>query len=190
MPDYKSEESKPPLPPMAPPSQEPRKFEGSAPESGADLQHRLIELEKRLQEEKEKVLLANLRSQEEATYAVKVEGAIKDVQDKLRRDRRENELEETRLKLETKLRELETRLVHERETWVATLQEQVKSRESQDKEIETHFVGRVEEMERRWLEEKAHWQKLLMAKDEEVRNLKAQAERLKTFEVELQRALH
>src|SRR5437899_3365586 len=160
MAEFKSEESKPPLPPSFPASREPRKGESTPPESGADLQRRLIELEKRLQEEKEKVLLANLRSQEEATYAVKVEGAIKDVQDKLRRDRRETELEEGRLKLEARIRELETRLVQERETWVATLQEQVKSRETQDKELETHFVGRVEEMERRWLDEKAHWQKL------------------------------
>src|SRR5206468_8556621 len=45
----------------------------------------------------------------------------------------------------------------------------------------------VEEMERRWLDEKAHWQKLLMAKDDELRNLKAQIERSKAFEVDLQK---
>src|SRR5262249_23099792 len=148
-------------------------------DSSVDLQQRLVELERRLQEEKEKVLLSNLRTQEEAVYASKVEGAIKDVQEKLRRDRRDAEQEETRLKLEAKIRELETRLVQERETWVATLQEQLKARESQDKEVETHFIGRIEEMERRWLEEKAHWQRLVMGKEEEIRNLKVQAERLK-----------
>src|SRR5271170_5090360 len=136
MPDRPGEDPKPPLPPvpLPPSSREPSKGERE-PDAGADLQQRLIELEKRLQEEKEKVLLSNLRSQEEATYASKVEGAIKDVQDKLRRDRREAELEENRLKLEAKIRELEARLVQERETWVATLQEQIKARESQDKEI-------------------------------------------------------
>lgn len=191
MPDYQGEKPKPPLPPVGSmlSSRGPRESGGAPQENAADLQHRLIELEKRLQQEKEKVLLASLRSQEEAAYAAKAETAIKDVQEKLRRDRRDADLEEGRLKLEAKIRELETRLVQERETWVATLQEQVKAREGQDKEVETHFIGRMEEMERRWLEEKAHWQKLFMAKDEEIRNLKIQVERLRILEVDLQKAL-
>src|SRR5581483_10533866 len=185
MTESRKEDAKP-LPPAPPNPRELRR--GDAPQdTAADLQRRLVELERRLQEEKEKVLLSNLRSQEEAAYASKVESAIKDVQEKLRRDRRDAEQEETRLKLEAKVRELESRLVQERETWVATLQEQLKARESQDKEVETHFISRIEEMERRWLEEKAHWQKLVMGKDEEIRNLKVQAERLKALELEAEK---
>jgi hypothetical protein len=152
-----------------------------------EYEKKLAELEKRLQAEREKVLVASLKSQEEKTTAARVEVSIKELQDKLRRDRRDHEQEEHKLKLEQKAQELETRLAQERETWVTTLKSQLQARESQDKEIETHFAMRIQEMERRWLEEKAVWQKTALAKDEEARTLRALAEKLKGADNELSR---
>ena len=57
-----------------------------------DLQQKIQDLEKKLAEEREKVLLASLRSKEEEAVSSKVESSIKDIQEKLRRDRREQEL--------------------------------------------------------------------------------------------------
>ncbi|MBI4424543.1 MAG: hypothetical protein HY554_12485, partial [Elusimicrobia bacterium] len=54
-------------------------------------------------------------------------------------------------------------------------------------EIETHFSSRMQEMERRWLEEKAHWQKVILAKEEEIRNLRALSEKLRGADAELEK---
>lgn len=166
--------------PPAPPPQE-----SGAEREKREMEQKLAVMEKRLQEEREKLLVANLKSQEEANTAARVEISIKELQDKLRRDRRDQEHEESRTKLEAKLQEMEQRLAQERETWVTTLRGQMQGRETQEKEIETHFAARIQEMERRFLEEKAQWQKLMFAKDEEARNLRALAEKLKGADVEL-----
>jgi chromosome segregation ATPase len=166
--------------PPAPPPQE-----SAAEKEKRDLQQKLDVMEKRLQEEREKLLIANLKTQEEAAASARVEVSIKELQDKLRRERRDQEHEESRSKLEAKLQEMEQRLAQERETWVTTLRGQMQGRETQDKEIETHFAARIQEMERRFLEEKAQWQKLMFAKDDENRNLRSLAEKLKGADVEL-----
>jgi len=150
---------------------------------------KLEALEKKLGDEREKSLLIQLKSQEETVTAAKVEVSLKELQDKLRRDRRDQENEEAKLKLERRAQELEARLAQERETWVTTLKSQVASRETQDKEVETHFAVRLQEMERRWLEEKAQWQKTALAKDDEVRTLRALAEKLRGADTELAKAL-
>lgn len=178
--------SAPPAPPTAatmppaPPSKDDEKEK---------LEKKLVDMERRLAEEREKLLVSDLKRQEEAATSARVEVSLKELQDKLRRDRREQEAEENKLKLEAKLQEMENRLAQERETWVSTLKNQMAARETQDKELETHFAMRIQEMERRWLEEKANWQKLTLAKDEEIRNLRSLAEKLKGADVELQKAL-
>ena len=154
-----------------------------------ELEKKLAEMEKRLLEEREKLLIANVKREEGAATAARVEVSIKELQDKLRRDRREQDQEEQRLKMETKLQEVEQRLAQERETWVSTLKNQLQARDGQDKELETHFAMRAQEMERRWLEEKAQWQKVALAKDEEIRNLRSLAEKLKGADVELSKAV-
>lgn len=166
-------------PPSSPQGGYPQPPAPPAPPAGAsDADRRVAELERRLQAEREKVLLANLKNQEEKVVAARVETSIKEVQDKLRQQRRESEHEESRLKLEGRVQELENRLVQERETWVTTLRTQVGQRETQDKEIETHLTSRLQEMERRWLEEKAHWQRVISVKEDELRKSKeAVAER-------------
>lgn len=165
-------------------------FEAGSPAAGGggnrpELEAKLAELEKRLEKEKEKVLLASLKNQQEAVLAAQVESTIKDVQDKIRRERREQEMQENRVGLEARIQELESRLTQERETWVSTLKGQLQTREVQERESEAHFTGRLQEMERKFLEEKAHWQKVLLSKDDEVRNLRALAEKLKEAASEL-----
>ncbi len=150
-----------------------------------DYEKKLEEMQRRLQDEREKLLVNQLKSQEEQTTAAKVEVSLKELQDKLRRDRREQDSEEAKLKLEKRALELESRLAQERETWVSTLKNQMGARESQEKEVEGHFALRIQEMERRWLEEKAGWQKIAMAKDDEIRNLRSLAEKLKGADTDL-----
>ena len=175
-----------PLPPMglgagAPAAQPP----AAPPDEKVQMEKKLAELEKRLSEEREKLLIATVKREEEAHTAAKVEVSIKELQERLRRDRREQESEESRLKLESKLGEMEQRLAQERETWVTTLHNQLQARDGQDKELELHFGLRIQEMERRWLEEKAQWQKAVLGKDEEIRNLRSLAEKLKGADGEL-----
>ena len=155
-----------------------------------EFENKLEALEKKLSDEREKSLLMQLRSQEETVTAAKVEVSLKELQDKLRRDRRDQDNEEAKLKLERRSQELEARLAQERETWVSTLKSQLASREVQDKEVETHFAVRLQEMERRWLEEKAQWQKTALAKDDEVRTLRALAEKLRGADTELSKAVN
>jgi len=165
-----------PAAPAAPPAPPP-----------VDYERKIALLERRLQDEREKVLLASLKSKEESEIASRVEVSIKDVQDKLRRDRREGEMEETRLKLEARVQELEARLGQERETWVHTLKGQMSQREAQDRDIEGQFTHRIQEIERRWLEEKAHWQRLIHAREDELRQAKGAAESLKGIELEFRK---
>jgi len=154
-----------------------------------EFESKLEALEAKLGEEREKSLHLQFKSQEETVTAAKVEVSLKELQDKLRRDRRDQENEEAKLKLERRAQELEGRLAQERETWVSTLKSQIAARESSDKEVETHFAVRLQEMERRWLEEKAQWQKTALAKDDEVRTLRALAEKLRGADTELSKAV-
>ncbi len=184
----------PPLPsfgaPPAPATFAPAGAALQSPRSdGDDYEKKVAELEKRLQEEREKVLRASLKNEQESATAAKVEASLQDLQERMRRERRTQEQEEVRLKLEAKIQEMEKRMAQERETWVATLKNQMQSKEFQEKEFEAHFASRLQEMERRNLEEKAQWQKVVLAKDEENRNLRSLCEKLKGADAELSRAL-
>lgn len=207
--DENAPQKPPPLPPAAdqPPQPPPLPFGVTPPSSffpasaarpepatredkvRGEYEQKLAELERRLQQEREKLLVTQLKSQEEQATSAKVEVSLRELQDRLRRDRREQDQEEARVKLEKKAAELEARLAQERETWVATLKNQLSSRDSQEKEIETHFASRLQETERRWLEEKAGWQKMTLAKDEEIRVLRTLSEKLKGADSELSRTV-
>jgi hypothetical protein len=178
----------PPAPPSfaaRPPRDAEKELDAKVDKVKDEYEKKLNDLSKRLQEEREKLLVTQLRSQEEQATSAKVEISLKELQDRLRRDRRDQEQEESKLKLEKKAQELESRLAQERETWVATLKNQLGARESQEKEVENHFAMRLQEMERRWLEEKANWQKIAMGKDDEIRTLRSLAEKLKGADTEL-----
>ena len=152
------------------------------------LEKKIAEMEKIVSQEKEKALLATLKNQQDEALSSKVESSLKDIQDRLRRDRHEQEVQEERLTLKSKVKDLETRLVAERETWMQTLKGQINERETQSKDVEGHFLYRLQEMERRWLEEKAQWQRTISQKEDEVRSLKSSAEKLREVEDEFRRA--
>ncbi|MDT8287119.1 MAG: hypothetical protein RQ748_08435 [Elusimicrobiales bacterium] len=157
----------------------------AAREDKERLEKRMLEMEKVVAQEKEKAMLATLKSQQDEALSSKVESSLKDIQDKLRRERRDQEVEEERLTLKSKIKELENRIVTERETWMQTLKGQMNERETQSKDVEGHFIFRLQEMERRWLEEKAQWQRTIGQKEDEVRSLKSSAERLTEVQQEL-----
>jgi len=144
------------------------------------MEKQVRELEQKLQEEKEKVLLASLRSREEAALASKVEIALKEMQERLRRDRQAQNLDESRQVSEEKVKELERRLTEERQTWMQTLKDQLATRENQDHDIEEYLSQRVSELEERWREEKENL--LAQLKDREARYIRQRQEGLLSVE--------
>ncbi len=152
------------------------------------LEKKIVEMEKLVSQEKEKALLATLKNQQDEALSSKVESSLKDIQDKLRRDRHEQEVQEERLTLKAKIKDLESRLVSDRETWMQTLKAQMQERETQSKDVEGHFIYRLQEMERRWLDEKAQWQKIISQKEDEVRTFRHGSEKQKELEDELRRS--
>jgi chromosome segregation ATPase len=143
-------------PAMPPTGNTPLDRELAAAESSKDnLEQKITDLEKKLMEEREKVLLASLRSKEEEAVSAKVETSIKEIQDKLRREKKEQELEESRRKAEGRVLDMERRLAEEREAWVQTLKGQLGQRDSITQEMETHFSARLKDLEYRWAQEKS-----------------------------------
>ncbi len=172
-----------PLPGAAQPSPQNNEAD-KMKEDKEKLEKKILEMENTISQEKEKALLATLKSQQDEVLSSKVESSLKDIQDKLRRDRHDQEVEEERLTFKAKVQELENKLVQERETWMHTLKNQMQERESQSGDVETHFIYRLQEMERRWLDEKADWQSKLMTKDEEIIKFKGYAEKLREVQDE------
>ncbi|MEK7722065.1 MAG: hypothetical protein AAB359_06715 [Elusimicrobiota bacterium] len=151
------------------------------------LEKKISDMEKLLSQEKEKALLATLKNQQDEALSSRVESSLKDIQEKMRRDRRDHEIEEERLSLKGKIKEMEMRLSQERETWMQTLKNQMSERETQGRDVEGHFIYRLQEMERRWLDEKAQWQKEISNREETIRSLKSAAERLRDVEDEFRK---
>ena len=151
------------------------------------LEKKILEMEKLLSQEKERALLATLKSQQDETLSSKVESSLKDIQERMRRDKRDQQVEEERISLKNKIKELEACIVQERETWMQTLKGQLAERESQGRDVEGHFLYRLQEMERRWLDEKAQWQKEISTREDAIRSLKSDSERLRELEDEFRR---
>lgn len=91
------------------------------------LKKRLSETEKQLAQEKEKLLLTNLRAQQEQTFAAKAEASLKDIQQRAQREKREKDVDDERAQLRDKVKELETRLHTERETWVSVMKAHIQT---------------------------------------------------------------
>jgi len=155
-----------PTPPAAPGPME--KGLSEAENSQQLLEQKISDLEKKLMEEREKVLLASLRSKEEEAVSAKVETSIKEIQDKLRREKKEQELEESRRKAETRLLEMERRLAEEREAWVQTLKGQLGQRDQITQEMESHFSARLKDLEYRWAQEKTALEAALKDREADV----------------------
>ncbi len=132
------------------------------------MEQQIADLEKKLLEEREKVLLASLRSKEEEAVSAKVETSIKDIQDKLRREKREQELDDARRKAEGRVLDLERRMAEEREAWVATLKGQMGQRDQITQEMEVHFSSRLKDLEYRWSQEKSGLENALREREAEL----------------------
>jgi|GEM_PF-5748002 len=94
-------------------------------ETPEDIRKRLAEMEKLLAKEREKAMLLDMRAKQEDAYSARVEASLKDIQQKIQRDRREREIEEERAQLREKVRELESKITSERESWVHVLRTQL-----------------------------------------------------------------
>ncbi len=187
-----------PAAPFAPQFQQPQPPAAPARDAAAEeakrleeekdrLEKKINDMEKLLSQEKERALMATLKSQQDEALSSRVESSLKDIQEKMRRDRRDHEVEEERLTLRAKIKELETRLAQERETWMTTLKNQMAERETQGRDVEGHFIYRLQEMERRWLDEKAQWQKEISAREEQIRQLKGADEKLRELQDEFRK---
>lgn len=187
-----------PQAPFAPQFQQPQPPAAPARDAAAEeakrleeekdrLEKKINDMEKLLSQEKEKALMATLKSQQDEALSSRVESSLKDIQEKMRRDRRDHEVEEERLTLRSKIKELETRLAQERETWMTTLKNQMAERETQGRDVEGHFIYRLQEMERRWLDEKAQWQKEISQREEQIRQLRGADEKLRELQDEFRK---
>jgi len=150
-------------------------------ESKKKLERTLIEMEQKLKEEKEKALYQAIKAREEESLSLKMEQSLKEMQDKSRLARREQELDESRLRAEEKVKELERRLNEERETWVINLKKQMEMRDSDTQEVESQIESRFREIERRWFEEKAALTQGLKAKEDELIQIRAESAESQTI---------
>lgn len=89
------------------------------------LRSRLEEAEKRLREEQDKAAAAQRVTEERAATSASVETALRDAQDRRRREKREQDLEAALQAAETRARDLERRMAEEREMWVTMLKGQM-----------------------------------------------------------------
>jgi hypothetical protein len=97
---------------------------------------------------------------------------LKEIQDRLRREKREQELDAARAAAEARVLELERRMAEERETWVVTLKNQLSQRDADSKQLEDAFSSRLVEFERKWSDEKSRLEQALAEKTEEAEKLK------------------
>ncbi|MFH1259772.1 MAG: hypothetical protein ABII74_08200 [Elusimicrobiota bacterium] len=143
-------------------------------ESKKALQEQIKTLEKKLEEEKQQSLILAVRTEEEKKRSVEVENSLRTMQEKLRNDKRLQELEETRKKAEEQVVLLERRLSQERETWLETLKNQLSQKEVQEHSLEERWNEQRKQLEADLQRDKQNWQKLLQAKEEELANLSNQ----------------
>src|SRR5882672_182045 len=90
------------------------------------------------------------------------------MQEKLRREKYEQELQESRGKAESQLKDMERRIAEERETWMTALKNQLKEREVVEHEVESNLTRRLHDFEQRYLEEKNQWTLALRQKEEDL----------------------
>lgn len=92
-------------------------------EANKAMESRLVDLEGRLMTERQKTIEAEMRRRGEEVTTANVENALKDMQEKLRREKREQDLEAARQAAEARTKDLERRLNEERDMWVTMMKE-------------------------------------------------------------------
>lgn len=136
------------------------------------LENQITDLQKELKTEHEKLLVQSLKAKEDETLSVRVDQQLREIQERLRREKYEQELQESRGKAEGQLKEIERRLTQERETWMMALKNQLKEKESLERDSEQTFGRRLREFERRHEDEKNTWSQAMRQKDEEIHQLR------------------
>jgi len=141
-------------------------------EAKRKLERTVAEMEMKLKDEKEKSLTQAIKAREEESLSLKMEQALKEMQEKTRIARREQEQEDARSKAEDKVKDLERRLNEERETWVINLKKQMEVRDSDTNQMEVQLENRFHDLEKRWQEERTSLSNAIKNKDEELLNLR------------------
>lgn len=155
------------------------------------LEDQLRELEQRLHEEREKALLENLRSKEEAALSSKVEISLKDMQERMAQEQRTQELQATNQRAREQIQEMEEKLRAERETWIKTLQDQMSGRDHQDQELEVFFSRKLENLERTWNSEKEELESRIRQTEEHLEHEKMRSSAgAEKREIEFERRQH
>jgi len=129
------------------------------PDEAEILKQKLADAEKRLAQEHEKLLVADVKAKQEEAFAARVEASLKDIQQKMHRDIREREIEEERSELRSKVRELESKLVTERDSWVQLMRAQLQppappAAAAPSGEAAPGILARLDSIERKWAQEK------------------------------------
>lgn len=150
-------------------------------EAKKTLESQIMDLQRQLKDEHEKVMIQALKAKEDENLSVRVEQQLREMQDKLRREKYEQELQESRGRAENQLKELERRLAEERETWMAALKNQLKEREGTERQVESDLMRRTQEVERRYQEERNQWSQAMRMKDDEF------AQQRRQWEIEMDR---
>ena len=130
------------------------------------------ELQRQLMEERERFLLQTVKSKEEEVLTTKVEESIREIQDKLRKEKYVQELQEQLTSAQMQIKDLERKVGEERDTWVQTLKSQLTQRDMQEKDLDQTFQIKLHELERKWQDEKGLWLNNLRRKEDDISKLK------------------
>lgn len=144
------------------------------------MENQILTLQMQLKEEHEKFILLSLKAKEEEALSVKVEQQLHEMQERLRREKYEQELHDSRGKAENQIKDLERRIADERETWMAALKNQLKEREAVERDVEQNLTHRIQELERRYQADKNDWGLALRQKEEEANQARRQ------FQIEME----
>lgn len=140
-------------------------------------------------EETEKFMLASLSLKEKEVIAAKVEASLAELQNKQRRDAREEELLQQKKQLQEKVESLERRLESEREAWFSIVKKQI----SQDIPPAPNFLSAdsplFDEMRACWSQTRAFLEKNLEDRDKEIARLRSELEQKEEQKKHLQAAL-
>jgi len=136
------------------------------------LESQLGEMQKELKDEREKLMMQALKAKEEEALSARVETQLREIQDRLKREKYEQELQESRGKAEGQLKDIERRLGQERETWMMALKNQLKERETIERDVEQNLSRKLREADRRYEEEKNRWAQMLRQKEDEIHQIR------------------
>ncbi|MCX5782972.1 MAG: hypothetical protein NTW04_00775 [Elusimicrobia bacterium] len=142
----------------------------SAQDIAAIFKMKLAATEKMLSHEREKLLMLNMKMKQEEVFNAKVETSLREIQQRITREQREKEIEENRSELKDRVKDIEGKLLAERESWIQILRSQLlqntPAQTAQTAAVGENLSARLAEMENRWREERERIEKTLFAYQE------------------------